>query len=80
MSKSYTLFTNSTDADNYCSAMLQVVENTSNVCVIERTIDTSTKELAVSNLRELLIELQSQLVKGEQMTLEIVELGQQVFQ
>lgn len=80
MTKCYTLFTNSTDADNYCSAMLQVVENTSNVCVIERTIDTSTKELAVSNLRELLLELQSQLVKGEQMTLEIVELGQQVFQ
>ena len=80
MSKSYTLFTNSTDADNYCSAMLQVVENTSNVCVIERTIDTSTKELAVTNLRELILELQSQLVKGEKMTLEIIELGQQVFQ
>ena len=80
MSKSYTLYTNSTAADNYCTAMLQVVENTSNVCVIERSIDTSTKELAVNNLRELLLELQSQLQKGEEMCLEIVELGKQVLQ
>jgi hypothetical protein len=78
--KSYTLYTNSTDADNYCTAMLKVVENTSNICVIERTIDTSTKELAVNNLRDLLIELQRQLDKGEEMCLEIVELGKQVLQ
>jgi hypothetical protein len=73
--RSYTLYTHSTEADNFCTTKLQVVENASSITVIEKTIDTSTEELATANLQELFVYLKSQLPKGEKMIVEIVELN-----
>lgn len=80
MSKSYTLYSLSTEADNYCSAKWQVVENSSNITVFEKTADTTTKEIAMQEFNDLMAVLTSQLVKGEQMSLELVELQNEVLQ
>lgn len=78
--KSYTLYTHSTAIDNYCTAKWQVVENSSNITIFEKIADTKTDEVMAQEFEDLMRILQSQLVTGEKMSLELVELHNEVLQ
>lgn len=77
--KTYTLLSLSTKLDNYCSAKWQVVESSSNIVVFEKTADMTTKKIAMQEFDDLMRLLQSQLIKGEKMSLELVELQNEVY-
>ena len=74
---SYTLYSHSPDESNFCIANMQVREDSTGEIVIERTVDSSTEELYVANVQQLLSDFQARLPKGMTVTLNIVNLNEQ---
>ncbi len=74
---SYTLYSHSPEASDFCIANVQICEDSTGTVVIERTLDSTNVDIYTSEFSKLLLDFQHAIPKGVKVALNIVNLNEQ---